>query len=248
MPSKSPTLKLDRNGTDPLYDQAKQAIQEYIVAHQLAPNSLLPSEREFSELFSVSRLTLRKAIDELVEEGRVFRRPGKGTFVSLPKFEQRLFVLTSFTEAVKQEGHTPGTQVLEVKVETASHSVCEALKIAVGLPVLKVQRLRSVDNIPFSIATSYLPHDLTANLQPADFQTHSLYALLENKCGISLAKSQVSLEATVAKRNEATLLKVKANAPLFLMRGTVAEKAGRVIEYFKVVYRGDRLRFVAESN
>ena len=240
--------RINRNGPEPLYDQVKEAIVAYIEQERLGPNDLLPSEREFCDRFGVSRLTLRKALERLIQEGLVFRRAGKGTFVSLPKLEQRLLVVTSFTEAIRQEGRTPGTQLLGVEVAEESPRICDYLEIPLGSQVLKVRRLRSVDDQPFSLATSYLPHDLTSNLEAADLQANSLYALLKDKCHLELARSKVTVEATIADAVEAALLHIKPGGPLFRMTGTLRTATGRVIEYSRVLYRGDSLRFLAESD
>jgi GntR family transcriptional regulator len=239
---------INRNSAEPLYDQVHEAIIAYIEQNHLKPNDLLPSERDFSERLKVSRLTVRRAIERLTQDGMVFRRPGKGTFVSLPKLEQRLLVLTSFTAAIQQEGHTPGTQLLSVEVEKQNAKICGYLEIDADVLVMKVRRLRFVDTLPFSLSTSYLPHDLTRSLEPRDFQSHSLYALLKEKCGLELAKSKVSVEATVARQSEAPLLKIKPGAPLFRMTGVLKTSTGRVAEYSNVLYRGDVLRFIAESD
>ena len=240
--------QINRNSAEPLYDQVKEAIVAYIEQERLGPNELLPSEREFSERFAVSRLTLRKALEELIQEGIVFRRAGKGTFVSLPKLEQRLLVVTSFTEAIRLEGRTPGTQLLGMEVTEENPRICEHLEVPHGTLVLKVRRLRSVDDLPFSLVTSYLPNDLTCNLGVADLRVSSLYALLKDKCNLELARSKVTVEAIIADSVEAALLHIKPGAPLFRMTGTLRTNTGRVAEYSRVLYRGDALRFVAESD
>jgi GntR family transcriptional regulator len=138
--------------------------------------------------------------------------------------------------------------LLSVDVEKQNAKICNYLEIDADVPVMKVRRLRFVDKLPFSLVTSYLPHDLTSNLEPRDFQSHSLYALLKEKCGLELAKSKVSVEATVARQSEAPLLKIKTGAPLFRMTGILKTGTGRVAEYSNVLYRGDVLRFIAESD
>ncbi len=239
---------LNRNSSAPLYSQAKEAIADYIDRAGLQPGDLLPSERELSEELEISRLTVRKALDSLIREGRIVRQPGKGTFVSQPKLEQRLLVLTSFTQAIQQEGHTPGTQVLKVEALPGSTAVCTQLRLPAGAPVIKVSRLRLVDGLPFSLATSHLRQDLAGLLTAQDLQTQSLYAVLREKCGLELAKTSAAVEATVAEPYEAALLQIDVGAPLFRMTGTLHTRAGEVVEYFHVLYRGDRLRFVTESS
>ena len=198
--------------------------------------------------FQVSRLTVRKVLDYLIQEGRVIRRPGKGTFVSLPKLQQPLPILNSFTEAVLQEGHTLGTQLLNFEVKEENFRVSQELQIEPGEPVLKVHRLRFVDNLPFSLSTSYLPHELAHQIESTDLQTRSLYAALRDKCGIQLKKTIATVDVTSAYEHEASLPKVRTTAPMFLMRGNIKDGSGRVAEYFNVLSRGDRLRFIAESS
>jgi GntR family transcriptional regulator len=233
---------------EPFYVQIKESIIDYIHQNELQPKDLLPSERELTTYFQVSRLTVRKAIDQLIQEGRVFRRPGKGTFVSLPKLQQPLLVLRSFSEAVLQEGHTPGTQLLEFEVQEGKFRVNQKLQIHAGALVLKVRRLRFVDNLPFSLSTSYLPAELTKPIKASDLQTFSLYDVLRDKCGIHLTKTHASVDVTSALKHEAALLKIGVGSPMFHMRGTVEDGSGQMAEYFSVLYRGDRLRFIAESN
>ena len=221
---------------------------DYIQENDLSSNELLPSEREFGELFSVSRVTIRRAVDQLVQEGYVFRQPGKGTFVGLNKIQQQLSVLTSFTDAMGQEGHIPGTQMLEMISENPTVSICKYLEVETTETVLKIRRLRLVDNLPFSIATSYLPYERVKALREEDLAMYSLYSLLKEKCGIILAKNRATLEVTVADYAEAALLNIKPKDPMFLMKGTLSDDNDQVIEYFKAIYRGDRLKFITEND
>jgi len=240
-------LKLDSSSPKPLYAQLKDAIMDYVDVNQLQPNAALPSERELCNMFGVSRLTVRKAIGILIQNGVVFQQPGKGTFVNQPKLQQQLLALTSFTEAIKQEGHTPGTQLLDWKVMEGKPSICHSLGLEPFSSIILVRRLRSVDHYPFSLATSYLPYDLASKISRNDFQDNSLYGLLEQKCSLLPAKTEVSLEVACADRYEATLMGIQAGDPLFLMKGRTLTASHQVMEYFEVYYRGDRLRFTTES-
>ena len=248
MPTLESLATIKHEMPEPLYVQIKESIIDYIYINELQPKALLPSERELTEFFQVSRLTVRKAIDQLIAEGRVFRRPGKGTFVSLPKLQQPLLVLRSFTEAVEQEGHTPGSQLLEFEVLDGKYRVNKKLNLDAGASLLKVRRLRFVDNLPFSLSTSYLPYALAGPLQASDLQTSSLYTVLQEKCGLELKETHASIDVTTALEHEAVLLKTTTGSPLFHMRGTVEDGSGKMVEYFSVLYRGDRLRFVAKSS
>lgn len=239
--------RLDRSHPQPLYEQLKDVILEMIERTPLRAHEQIPSERELSERFNVNRLTVRKAIEALVQEGTLFRQHGKGTFVSPPKISQPLLVVRSFTDAMLQEGRVPGTDVHRVRLQNAGASIAQQLRIDLGAPIFELVRVRSVDRVPLALITSYIPYDLTPNLLPEDFHALSLYALLRERCGIQLAKSSVTLEPTLATHQEAEWLSIQPGQPLMLLRGLVSIPSGRTIEYSKALYRGDKVRFTVES-
>lgn len=238
---------LERNCPQPIYEQIKDAIVNLIDRTPLQANEPIPSERDLCERFGVNRLTVRKAIDELVQDGVLFRQPGKGTFVSPPKITQPLLVLRSFTEAMLQEGYVPGTRVHSIELQASSPKICQKLQIAVGMPVIKLVRVRYIDNLPLSLVTSYLPRDLVPKLELSDIGAVSLYSLLREKCGLHLVRSSVTLEPTVARYWEAALLNIQIGLPMMLLRGLVFTENSRVLEYCVALYRGDKVRFAAES-
>lgn len=246
-PDNLPAETLDRHHPQPLYEQVKDILIEMIERTPLRPYEQIPSERELSERFGLNRLTVRKAIKVLVQEGILVRQHGKGTFVSPPKISQPLLVVRSFTDAMLQEGRVPGTEVQEVEFLSAGASVARQLRIQMGDPIVRLVRVRSVDEIPLALIVSYIPRDLTADLVPEDFRTLSLYALLRERCGIRLSSSSVTLEPTVATHQEAASLSIQPGQPMMLLRGLVSIPGGRIIEYSKALYRGDKVRFTVES-
>lgn len=239
---------IDRNSPQPIYEQIKDLILDLIDYTPLLAHDRIPSERELIGHLDVHRLTARKAIDELVKEGVLYRQHGKGTFVSPPKITQPLLVVRSFTDAMLQEGRVPGTQVYSIERQTGSARVCRRLQIKIGSPIFKLVRIRSVDDLPLALITSYLPCDLVPNLETTDFEALSLYRLLQEKCDIYLVRSTVTLEPTVANHQEADTLKIQPGQPLMLLSGLVYNQGNRVVEYSKALYRGDKVRFVVESD
>jgi GntR family transcriptional regulator len=238
---------INPQSSEPLYEQIRRSILDFIEINDLQPGSILPSERELSEVFSVSRLTIRKAIEELIRLGVVFSRPGKGTFIGQPKIQQRLLVVTNFTDAILKLGHIPGAKILEKEIIKASGKICQKMGVTEGTPLLHMRRLRFVDEIPFSIQSIYLNCELLPGIDQL-VEKSSLYSLIEEKYGIKLSKTKAILEAVVADYTCASLLWVKPNTPLFIMSGAVSDSQGRVIELFKCLYRGDRMRFETESS
>jgi|APSaa5957512622_1039677.scaffolds.fasta_scaffold45991_1 GntR family transcriptional regulator len=241
------TLKLEPSSPEPLYNQIKNAILHYIEENDLQSEDKLPSERELCEFFSVSRLTVRRAVDELIRLGVVFRRPGKGLYISYPKLQQRLLIVTSFSEAVAALGHTPGARLLDMELIEGSAKVCKEMGLPAGAQLLRTHRLRLVDNIPFSVCTSCLNYELLGGIEK-ELGQQNLYHLIENRYGVELAKTNSQLEATLADHAMAALLDIKPGAPLFLMSGVVCSPDGQPVEYFEAYYRGDRMRFITESD
>jgi GntR family transcriptional regulator len=241
------TSELNPKSPIPLYSQVKEAILDYIQENNLQPNNMLPSERELSELFGVNRLTVRKAMDEMSRQGIIFRQAGKGSFISMPKLKQKLLVVTSFSDAIRQTGHTPGARVLEISIRQGGPKVCKEMEIEPDTTVIKIARLRYVDYVPFSLATSYLKYDLVPGIEDL-VESNSFYGLLEEKYHLKLAKTVASLEVTLSEEPITSYLDIKRGSPLFLMTGTVRDPSNLVIEYFEALYRGDRFKFITESN
>lgn len=239
--------QINQDSPNPLYIQIKDTILDYLEHKDVNKNTLLPSERELSELFQVSRMTVRKSLDLLTDDGILFRVPGKGTYTKVSKIEQPLLVLTSFTEAIKQEGYTPGSKLLDLQELTGSDYICQQLGICVASRVIFIKRLRYVDNLPFCLACSYLPYHLGKDLTEIELQNESLYSLFYKKSNVSIKKTKLFIEAIDADKTDALFLTIKSGSSLFYLHGTVKDQNDKIIEYFEVKYRGDKLKFSTES-
>ncbi len=231
---------------EPLYEQVKKALLNFIEDNNLSAGTLLPSERELSEIFGISRLTVRKAIEELATVGIVFKKTGKGTFVAEPKIQQQLLVVTNFTDAISKIGHIPGAKIIEKEMVFGDPKTCQKMGLSDGAKLFHMKRLRFVDDLPISIQSIYLNYELLPGIEDL-VENHSLYSVIQDHYKIKLAKTKAVLESVVADYSCANLLWVKPNSPLFIMSGTVSDSMGRVIELFKCYYRGDRMRFITET-
>lgn len=230
----------------PLYLQLKEAIWEQIEAGRLTPGDPLPSERELSVKYGISRMTCRQAIGELVAEGVLYRQRGKGTFVANPKISQGLLALTGFTEDMTARGLTPGAILLDVRETPATPRVVDMLDLQIDRTVVQIERLRTANGQPMALEACHLPARLCPGLADAAGLTGSLYRLLKEEYGFELARARESLEAVLASRTEAVRLGVKPGAPLLLIERISYDRAGRPVEYVRSLYRGDRYRFNAE--
>ena len=145
-----------RNSPLPRYYQLKEIMRERVQSDEWKPGDLIPSERELSEKYGISRMTARQAITDLVNEGLFYREQGKGTFVSQRKITQQLIRLTGFTEDIKARGQKPGTKVLSAQMFPADETTAEKLRIDPGTLIFRLQRLRLADDEPLAIELSQI--------------------------------------------------------------------------------------------
>jgi len=227
--------------------QVKDILRERIERGEWKPGDQLPSEPELCQMFDVSRIVIRQALKEMTYEGLVVRRKGKGTFVAEPKIRESLVQkLTGFYQDMVDGGHKPVTQVLKQITIPAGSKVAAALHIEVGTPVIEIDRLRYVDGEPIVLVTTYLPYALCPGVLQEDLSQQSLYACLERKYGLFIARGHRTLEAVPANEYEARLLQVDKGAPLVRLESVGYLEDGRPIEYYHALHRGDRSRFEVE--
>jgi len=227
----------------PKYFRVKEAVLARIVDGTWPPGAMLPTEPEFCDEFGVSRITVRKAIGDLVHEGKVETVQGKGTFVATPKLGQR-FVQRAFGiyADMEQRGLRLTTEILRQEVVSAPSDVAERLGLRAGVPVHDIVRLRSVAGEKFLISTMYIPEDLCPGLIHEDLSTGSLYTLLRDRYGLKIGRGERSLEAVPAAQLEARLLDLALASPLLRLDSMAYLPDGRAFEYSRTLQRGDRAR------
>jgi len=212
---------------------------------QLGVGEAIPSERRLSTELGVSRLTLRAALDELVREGYLVRRHGSGTFVSEPKIAQQL-TLTSFSEDMRRRGMVPDSRTISLENVHAGPQVARALNISPAERVFQIRRLRLADDEPMALETLHVPVSLVPGLTAAQIEHASWYELVEERYNIVIASGLQTIEPTVTNDEESQLLGVPLHSPAFLFERTSQTRDGRIVEFVRSIYRGDRYRLVAE--
>jgi GntR family transcriptional regulator len=238
---------INKDSPIPYYFQLEEILREQIESGKWAPGQQIPSETELCEIFDVSRTVVRQALNELVNEGLLYRRRGKGTFVAKPKIAESLVQnLTGFYEDMVAKGLTPITQVLEQKLIPASKKVAAMLNLKEGDQVIKIDRLRSIGSEPILIVTTFIPYHICPALAEEDLTNQSLYAVLEDRYGLSIARGRRTLEAISASEEDAKLLGVEEGDPLIFLKSVSYLENGEPIEYFEAKHRGDRSRFEVE--
>ncbi|MGI8677994.1 MAG: GntR family transcriptional regulator [Jatrophihabitans sp.] len=233
-------ITLDRNSPVPLYFQVSQELERAIVAGELRPGMRLPNEVELAGLLALSRPTIRKAMEYLVDKGMVVRHRGIGTRVVSPKVRRSL-ELTSLFDDLEASGQRPTTDVLGNSVQAASADVAELLGVAEGAPVIAVVRLRSALDQPIARLTNYLSAE-RLTISDEDLRTYGLYDLLR-RAGIHLHSATQVIGARTAAASEARTLGERKGAALLTMQRTAFDDHGTIVEHGDHIYSAARYSF-----
>lgn len=224
----------------PKYRQLRDALAAVI--DESPPGCALPTERELCERFGVARGTVRQALDLLEAEQRVYRHQGKGTFVTPPKIDQVL-ELVSHTAHIRARGMDPTSKLLGLSRLAADARTARLLDVGEGEELLQVERLRLADGEPLAVELLLLHEAAFPGIADALASTQSLYALLRERYGVELSFAEETIEVAVAPEREADLLCVPAGAPVLVLCRHTFDAHGRSVEYVRSHYRADRFRF-----
>lgn len=237
-------MGIEPGNTFPLYTQVEMALASDIAAATLPPGSQLPPEDCLIGRFDVSRTTVRKAIENLVARGLVEIRRGKGTFVTEPKIRQDLTELTGFVEDMIALGRNPTARLIDKQVVPASKTVAQHLGVPLGAQVYRIERVRLADCVAMSFDETYLPLEIGEKVVGNDLEAEPIFALLEGKYDLPLIAAQYQLEAVTAGDKIAQALGVNIGSPIFLIERTSYTEGSKPIDYEKLYYRGDLIKFV----
>jgi GntR family transcriptional regulator len=227
----------------PLYVQVEDVLVARISSGALPVGTQLPSEEELIREFGVSRTTIRVTIQNLVRQGLVEIRRGRGTFVASPRMVQELTELTGFVEDMRVLGRTPTARVLGREIVPASPIVAEKLGIPPGTAVAQIRRVRLSDGLPLSVDETYLPEELGRRVMADDLANEPIFTLLEERYDTPLVEAEYVLEAAAAEPAVATALEIPVGSPIFLIERTSYTAGHRAVDYERLHYRGDHIRF-----
>lgn len=226
------------------YQRIQDELAEEIERGRRPPGSRLPPERALAEHFGVSRVTLRRALDELERAG-VVERTGTGWAVASRPIGEPPNELMSFSEMAASRGLVPGARVLDRLVRAATIEEAETLGLAPGASLFELERLRTMEGVPILIDRTRIPLSLAPGLDDVDFDQTSLYDVLEERYSIHPARARFTVEAIPADERRAALLGLEPGQPLLRCLQQTEDDTGRQIELCEMVYRGDRYRFRA---
>lgn len=233
-------FRVDRSSPIPLYFQVSAFIEQAIESGRVPNGSQFANEIQLAEQLGLSRPTIRRAMQDLVDNGLIVRRRGIGTRVVQPKVRRPL-ELSSLYEDLAGSGQKPSTKVLEVQRVSCDEEVAAQLGVEVGDEVLKVVRLRSAIGNPIAKLTNYLPESV-GEFAAEDLEAHGLYELMRGR-GIHLHTASQTVGARTATAAEARMLDERRNAALLTMQRTTYDDQGAVVEYGSHIYAASRYSF-----
>lgn len=237
---------LDPESVIPLYRQLKDILKEEIESGVWKPGDRIPSENELRQQYNVSRNTVIKALEELVQEGLLRREQGRGTFVSAPKISHSLTGFYSFSNVLRANGLEPKDVILGLEKQTAKPSVVRHLQLTESKEVWVLKRLRCAGDEPIMLETSHLPTNRVPQVERSDLENRSLYEYLEHKHGLLVTRAKEIFEPVLIRDYESRYLQVPEGYPALLLDRIAYDPQGRPVEFCRSIVRGDRCRFYTE--
>lgn len=236
--------KLDKSIPIPLYFQLKNLLLDEIKKNEYPVDSLIPTEKEISEMFGISRTTVRQAITELVQAGWLYRIKSKGTFVARVKIKQDFIKrLEPFNEQIERTDRVPSTQLLAFETLPMPEQVAVVFGVEPGTKALYLHRRRCADDEPIVTVETYLPLECCAFLLNHDMEKESLYHTLATREKTRICRVNRTLEAVAANSRDVERLNMVRGKPVQLFKTIGYNSVNEPIEYSIARYRGDRNKF-----
>jgi GntR family transcriptional regulator len=225
-----------------MYFRIQQILLDQIQLGTLQPGQQLPTEVELAQQYQVSRITAKRALDELVRQGRAYRQQGRGTFVAQTRIRE-ISGFGSFSADVRSRGMTPSSQVLAFEEVDPDAAIRQRLKLASNERAYFLRRLRLANGEPVAVENAYLPCKNCPGFTLEDFNQQSLYTVLTEKYQIVPTWADAEIEAALPSKEIAALLKLPGGMPVLIAHRITFSVNYEVIEVVDSIYRGDRFTF-----
>ena len=234
---------LDNQNIIPLYFQLKEILKEKIKGGDWKEGDKVPSERELTEMFDVSRATAKKSLDELMIEGLIYRRRGLGTFVSKSKVEQNLIGELSFNQQVIEQGLLPSSKLVYAALEQdMPQRLLDVFQLNGTYKIYKVMRVRLVNSVPLILESLFIPHQYAPDLLKQDLEKIAVFEYLKNECNHNFTHSTLDIEPIAMNDFLVEHLQTKIDIPGLSLERTIYS-TGEAIIIQKRIMRGDRGKY-----
>lgn len=238
-------VPVDRNNPLPLHSQITQQLKQQFAAGKWKVGDPFPTDRQLMEEFGVSITTVRHALSELVREGLIERRAGRGTYV-IKAAQEKLDKLRGFFEEMNAQGLKPSAEILDLReVQVTDTLLCKYphLTIFKSRELFRIDKIQKADDLPLTYIRSFLPLAEGRRLATLDLVSHGIYEWLEKEIGVSIEWAEQTITAVTAGSKEANILGVKPGSPLLLTQRIVFTTGNRPIEVYYNYARPDRYKF-----
>lgn len=243
---KSPAYPIDKSLPTPAYLQLKEKLANAIADGSLVAGSALPSERELAENLGLSRMTVRRAFEELVADKLVEQRQGSGTYVKPRRVKQMIDRVLGFSDEALSLGFKAGSQLLEFKLVNADEATAHALNISEGTRVLSITRLRTADHDPLAIQIAHLAPEYSELAREVLIKHHSLYKSLAQEYNVQPSGAKQTVSARLPSRQESQLLKITLTTPVLALERITFDGHQRPFEYARSAYRSDKYQMIVD--
>ncbi|WP_368654629.1 GntR family transcriptional regulator [Ornithinibacillus sp. 4-3] len=240
-------MTISRENPIALYLQIAETLKKDIFSEVIQPGKRIGTQKELEERFNVSKITIRKAIEVLENEGLVVTSQGKGTYVRQEKVEQTLDELQSLSDIIKKSGYDPEVKIIKMKKQQTEDSflVKETTK---KIDTLAIERVHFVEKKPIALAKAYIPWELGKHLSNQELEHYTIYELLENKLGIKLSQAEQAIEACPASEELGKILNVQQDSPLLKASRLTYSTDNQLVEKIIFYYRYDVFAFKVNLN
>jgi GntR family transcriptional regulator len=235
-----------QQGIIPRYYQLKEILEKRIQSGEFQSGDQFPTDEQLCQEYNLSRGTVRRAVEMLIDAGLLRREQGRGTFLNSPQLSPVFFRLANFDEEMKARGWQPSTKLITLREFPASAEIAKHLQIPVGEKTIEIIRLRLADGKPVAFETRYLSYKTCPQLMEEDLENQSIHSLLLDKYNIPLIRAIYTIEARVLSQKEAGYLQVEPGSAGFAVERMTYSSNELPVTWYRTIYRGDVYRFSAE--
>ncbi|MEH7347565.1 GntR family transcriptional regulator [Gottfriedia acidiceleris] len=230
----------------PLYQQLYNTIRENIASGEYKPGDRIPSEAQLIEIYNISRVTVRSALNKLVEDNILVKRHGKGTFVSMPEYVESIGVGGSFTASWQQTDVVPGTKIISKLYVNANKKIANSLNVEEGSKIIHIRRLRLVNDLPAILEEDYFLPEYDFLLE-MDLDNKSILEIIRNQTGLVAKEFNDIFEVKSATKEQAEFLEYKTGSPLLRVSQTIFTEKLDLLYYNEEYIRTDRYKYAIRS-